>query len=135
DEAPSVGLALVGQIATDATGAQMQALDLAIDGGFAYLAGTTGLDVFDVSTPEAPVAVGHYPGSFNDVVIVHGDGRTVAYLAPFDGQHTELVDVTDPSTPVPSGEIHDYSHTLFLAGTQLYLATYTNDIPVFDVTH
>jgi hypothetical protein len=135
DETPADGLTLVGQISSDTSGAAMLPLDLAIDGGFAYLAGQSGLDVIDVSAPAAPVAVGHYPGSFNDVVIVHGDGRTVAYLAPFNGQHTEIVDVTDPTAPAPSGEIHDYSHTLFVAGTHLYLATYSNNIPVFDVTH
>lgn len=134
------GLELVAEIATDNNGHAQKALDLAIDGGLAYVAGASGLDIIDIANPAAPVALAHAPGSFNDVVIVHGDGRTVAYLAPFAGSRTKVVDVSDPRTPVPLADLAEYSHTLFRAlrdngVSQLYLGSYAPAIPVYDVTH
>jgi hypothetical protein len=133
------GLVLVGELGTDATGARMHGIDVAVDGSFAYLGTFTGLEVIDVSKPATPVAVSHFIGPTNDVAIVHGDGRTVAYVSPFGRKTTRAIDVTDPRAPTVVAEIPDYSHTLFHAtrngGSQLYLATYTNDIPEFDVSH
>lgn len=133
------GLELVGELGTDATGAPMRGIDVAVDGNFAYLATFTGLEVIDISTPATPVAVSHFTGPSNDVAIVHGDGQTVAYVSPFGRGHTRAVDVTDPAAPALVAEIPDYSHTLFHTtrdgGSQIYLATYTNEIPEFDVSH
>jgi hypothetical protein len=130
------GLELVGELATSAAGA----LDLAIDGGMAHVAGFNGLDIIDVRNPAAPVALGRYAGAFNDVLIVHGDGRTVAVLAERDlGEPTQLVDVTDPRAPSLAAMIPEGSHTLFQTtrdgGTQLYLASYTDFVPKYDVTN
>jgi hypothetical protein len=133
------GLVLVGELGTDASGAPMRGIDVAVDGDFAYLATFTGLEVIDISKPATPIAVSHFTGPSNDVAIVHGDGRTVAYVSPFGRGHTRAVDVTDPGAPTLVAEIPDYSHTLFHTtrngGSQIYLANYTNDIPEFDVTH
>jgi hypothetical protein len=133
------GLELVGELGTDATGAPMRGIDVAVDGDFAYLATFTGLEIIDISNPAAPVAVSHFTGPSNDVAIVHGDGRTVAYASPFGRSVTRAVDVTDPRAPTLVAELPDYSHTLFHSTengrSQIYLANYTNDIPVFDVSH
>jgi hypothetical protein len=133
------GLTLLGEVSPDVTGKPMIPLDLAIDGGYAYVVGERGLDIIDVTDPTSPRPVSHLDGSFNDVAIIHGDGRTAAYLAPFSGDHTLIIDVTDATTPAFSSQLPDYSHTLFHTtrdgGSQLYLATYTNDIPILDVSH
>lgn len=129
----ALGLVLVGELGTDASGAPMRGIDVAVDGDFAYLGTFTGLEVIDISKPATPEAVSHFTGPTNDVAIVHGDGRTVAYASPFGRGHTRAVDVTDPRAPTLVAEIPDYSHTLFHTtrdgGSQIYLATYTNDIP------
>lgn len=132
-------LVFVGYVRTGVPILPVTAFDLVVDGGFAYVAGPGGLAIIDVRDPTAPVNVGIYGGDYNDIVVVHGDGRTVAYLAPLRGPPTMVLDVTDPQDAVLSALIPEYSHTLFHTtrdgGSQLYLATYTNDIPVFDVSH
>jgi hypothetical protein len=133
------GLELVGELGTDATGSPMRGIDVAVDGDFAYLATFTGLEIIDISDPATPVAVSHFTGPSNDVAVVHGNGRTVVYASPFGrNNNTRAVDVTDPRAPTLVAEIAHYSHTLFHTtrngGSQLYLAAYSNDIPVYDVS-
>lgn len=133
------GIELVGALDTRAAGTPIGALDLAIDGGTAYVAGFGGLDIIDVRNPAAPVPLGHYPGSYNDVAILRGDDRIVAALSQSSLEPTELVDVTEPQAPSLAAMLPDGSHTLFVTnrdgGTQLYLGTYTDLVPKYDVTH
>lgn len=125
------GLSLVGELA----GVSYQ---VALDGTVAYLAGPLGLDVVDVSTPAQPVALAHLDGGFNDVKIAHGGGKTIAYLAPTGDNPTSIVDVTTPSEPQFIGNVPAYSHSIFLTpGTtppRMYLANYSESIPVYDIT-
>jgi hypothetical protein len=136
---PARALQLVGALATRAAGTPIGALDLAVDGGIAYVAGFGGLDIIDVRNPAAPVALGNYPGGYNDVAILRGDDRIVAALSKLSLEPTELVDVTDPRAPTLAAMLPDGSHTLFVTardgGTQLYLGTYTDLVPKYDVTH
>jgi len=133
------GLTLAGELGTSVTGTPIQALDLAIEGAHAYVAGIGGLDVVDISDPAAPTPVGHLDGSFNDVEISTGDGKVVAYLSPYGGGRTAVVEVTDPAAPAVLADLPVYSHTLFRTvrggATWLYLAASGPDIPIFDVTH
>ncbi|HVK87863.1 MAG TPA: hypothetical protein VM513_27275 [Kofleriaceae bacterium] len=125
------GLSLVGELA----GVSYQ---IALDGTIAYLAGPLGLDVVDVSSPAQPVALAHLDGSFNDVKIAHGGGMTIAYLAPLGEDPTRVVDVTTPSEPEFLGNVPAYSHSIFLtpdtAPPRMYLANYSESIPVYDIT-
>jgi hypothetical protein len=74
-----------------------------VNGGFAYVAaGSTGLQVVNVSNPAAPVIVGSLdtPGNANDVRVV---GSRV-YVA--DGSSgLRIIDVTSPATPVLLGAL------------------------------
>jgi hypothetical protein len=138
---PAAGLALVGSIGAWGTPPAMpvpiHAYNVVVDGTLAYVVGVTGFEVIDVANPEQPAHLGHVDGYYNDVKLTRGNGRVVAYLSPlFDGG-TSVVDVTDPAAPAVVAEIPMYSHSVFVAagaGTpRLYLATYTNEVPVYDV--
>lgn len=135
---PALGLSLVGEL--NAVGDRpLQGLNLVLDGQRAYLAGITGLDIIDVSDPAAPQAVGFYAGSWNDVRVLNDGTHVVAFLSPFRTQdRTSVVDVTDPGAPQLVGMLEEYSHSLQVqerGDTKLlYLATYNQSVPRYDVT-
>jgi hypothetical protein len=132
------GLTLVGEIG-NVDGRPLQGLNLVIVGQHAYLAGFTGMDVIDVSDPAAPKARGHYGGSWNDIRVVSNGTSTVAFLSPRGNDPTEVVNVTDPAAPVFLRNLTEYSHSLFVqernATKELYLATYNESVPKYDVTN
>jgi hypothetical protein len=118
----------------------MDALNLSIDGHYAYVAGWTGFDIFDVANPAAPLAVSHYDGSFNDVKVVNNGTSIVAFVSPRASQElTSVVDVTVPTAPRFVQYLNEYSHSIFIqqrnATTELYLATYNESVPRYDVTN
>jgi hypothetical protein len=137
DGAP-VGLRLLGELGSQ-NGVPISAYNVVVDGTHAYLAGPLGLDVVDVGTPGEPVHVGHLDGGFNDVRVVRGGGKVVAYGAPLFGMETSIIDVTDPANPKLAGTIPEFSHSLQVqqrgAETFLYLATYTAEVPRYDITN
>lgn len=127
------GLTLVGAVGAGT----ISGYNVAVDGGHAYVVGPTGLDVIDVSAPATPQVVGHVDGRFNDVKVVRTVDTVVAYTSPIRDERTGIVDVTVPTTPRFVGTIPEYSHSVFVVPGQaprLYLATYTETIPVYDVT-
>lgn len=128
------GLDLVGEV-----GALMfSAFNVAVDGTHAYIVGPTGFEVIDVSDPTQPTPVGHVTGDFNDVKIVRSAGKVVAYAAPSSSRElTEIIDVTTPSAPMFIGTVPEYSHSVFVTETppRLYLANYTETVPVYDLTN
>jgi hypothetical protein len=137
DGAP-VGLRLLGELGSQ-NGQPIPAYNVVVDGAYAYTVGPLGFDVIDVSNPAAPVHVGHADGAFNDVRVVRGNGKIVAYAAPLESEETAVIDVSDPAHPVMAPPIPEYSHSLQVqtvgAATYLYLATYTNAVPRYDVTN
>lgn len=132
------GLALVGEVGT-ANGRPINALNVVVDGTYAYIAGFTGMDVIDVSEPSAPQPVGHYDGSWNDIRVVNDGTHVVAFLSPRGNMPTEVVDVTTPTAPVFVTKLQEYSHSLFVQERadkqELYLATYNESVPRYDVTN
>jgi hypothetical protein len=134
----AVGLALVGELG-EQHGQPIQGLNVVLDGTHAYVAGLLGLDVIDVTDPAAPVHVAHLDGDFNDVRVVRGAGKVVAYAASRDDGTTHVIDVTDPAHPAAAAPIAEYSHSLQVqqsgATTYLYLANYTSAVPRFDITN
>ncbi len=126
------GLELVGEL-----GALMiTAYNVAVDGTHAYVVGPTGLDAIDVADPSQPMIVGHVDGDFNDVKLVRGAGKVVAYTAPSSSRElTGIVDVTVPGAPIFIGRVPEYSHSVFVTASppRLYLATYTATVPVYDL--
>jgi hypothetical protein len=135
----STPLHLVGELGTDLNGDPIIAYNVFIDGTHAYTVGPRGFDVIDIADPAAPVAVAHLAGQFNDVKVVRGAGKVVAYLSPLRNDNTSVIDVTNPAAPVAQTQISEYSHSVFLqtvgAQTLLYLATYTDKVPVFNVNN
>jgi hypothetical protein len=138
EPAEASGLSLVGEVAIREDGTPIMAFNVVVDGGFAYVVGPFGLDVIDVTSSAAPRPVGYFPGAFNDVRVVRGNGTIVAYAAPYDGDETLAINVTDPEKPVIAMVIPEYSHSLQVVQTgpttHLYLANYTDQVPKFDVS-
>jgi hypothetical protein len=133
------GLELVGELGPK-TGAPIYGLNLVIDGDHAYVVGLGGLDVVDVSNPASPQLVGHVDGRLNDVRVVHGNGRRVAFASSEGGDdRTWIIDVTDPAAPDFVSVIDAYSHSVQTRSvgstTELYLANYSDTIPRYDVTN
>lgn len=138
-DAPAEGLELVGELGP-AQGAGIFGLNLVIDGNYAYVVGLGGFDVVDVSNPSSPIHVGHIDGRLNDVRIVHGASNTVAFASSEGGDdRTWIIDVTTPTAPDFVSVIDEYSHSIQTrtvgSTTELYLATYSEEIPRYDVTN
>lgn len=133
------GIALVGSLGTNLVGDPIEGLNLVIDGTYAYVAGVGGMEIVDISNPAAPQAVGHYDGGWNDIRVVNDGTNVVAFLSPFRSQdRTEVVNVTNPAAPVMVSLLQEYSHSLFVqernGKKELYLATYNESVPKYDVT-
>ena len=138
-DGPSQGLVELGSLATTPDDFPIIGYNVVVDAGVAYVIGPFGLDTIDVSDPTAPVHLAHIEADFNDIKIVRGNGRVVAYAAPLFSETTAIIDVTDPANPIVTGQINEWSHSVFVEqrGTQqrLYLANYTETVPVFNVTN
>jgi hypothetical protein len=138
-DGPATGLTLLGAVDIWAPDREIAGLNVVVDGNHAYVVGFNGLDIVDVSVPTAPVHVGHVDGAFNDVRVVRGANKVVAYLAPLQDEVTFVADVTNPAAPILASTIDEYSHSLQVQtqgnNTFLYLATYTEFVPKYDVTN
>lgn len=133
----AVGLELVGEVGTSSVGEPIDGYNVVVEAGVAYVAGIGGLDVIDVSVPDAPRAIGHYEGVWNDVRVVRGETDVVAFGA--NSIETVVVDVTDPTNPTFAGALLgdglSDSHSLQVANNRLYVADYSDAVPVFDVSN
>ena len=135
DEPLASGLTLVGELGVNLTGGRIDALNLVIDGSYAYIAALSGFEIIDISNPALPRAVGHFDGSFNDIKVVNNGTSVVAFLSPRDSTDlTSVVDATVPTAPVFLRFLDEYSHSIFVDGTSLYLATYNESVPRYDVS-
>ena len=75
--------------------------DICLSGNLAYVAGTTGFQVIDVSDPKDPVKVGAYTTGSSCVVYVRG---ALVYLT-IAGQNKFQIINTDLTTPKKLGEL------------------------------
>lgn len=102
--------------------ASLDPVDVAVSGDLAFLAcRTSGLLIFDISTPASPQLVGTFDsGSCADKVVVSGD---YCYLSCADEGVTYIVDVSDPAAPAEVGGITPFGRCTDLAvnGSQLYM--------------
>jgi hypothetical protein len=141
-DAPALGLTKVGGLGARADGTRIVGYNVVVDAGIAYVVGTGGLDLIRVTDPANPVHLAHLRGAFNDgfndVKVVRGAGKVVAFGSPLNNDVTAVVDVTNPTAPVALASIAGYSHsvqTQVVGGkTLLYLADYSNSVPIYDVT-
>ena len=140
---PARGLERVGGLATREDGLAIVGYNVVVDGTIAYVVGSNGLHLIDVADPAAPRHLGTVTGrgldGFNDVRVVRGGGRVIAFASPLSDDVTSVYDVTNPGAPIKLTNIDEYSHSLQVrvdgARTLLYLATYTSAVPVYDVTN
>lgn len=138
-DAVASGITLVGETMVGTGGVPIVGYNLVIDGELAYIVGPNGFDIVDVGDPAQPTALGHLDGSFNDVKVARGGGQVIAYLSPigFDPR-TEVIDVSDPAEPVALPPMPEYSHSVFVSHSgppRVYLATYTAEVPVYDIAN
>lgn len=134
-EPDAEGLELVGR--SNQNSGFIAGVELAVDGDELYLAGYPGLVTFDVHDPAHPIvdAATTEKWSLNDVAIVHGDGKIAAYVSStLPGAAVEVYDVTNPKSLHLAART-EYAHTLTLRNNEMYFATYTTRIPIYDVTH
>jgi hypothetical protein len=109
--------------------------DLAIAGGFAYLAGMhRGLQVVDVSAPQSPRLVG--------AAETHGIAWGIALLGSHaylaDGSRgLAVVDITQSNSPAPIGgvDLLSYGHAVALAGDLMYVANSYRGLQIVDVAN
>ncbi|HUH02272.1 MAG TPA: hypothetical protein VML75_09755 [Kofleriaceae bacterium] len=146
DEPVAEGLALAGELGWDGG----ITLNVRAAGGLAYLVrGTDGLRIVDVSTPEAPVELGHLPVElagdefYNDVKIVVGSDEKPYVLVASTTRGVVVIDASDPRQPIevtsfpppPQGEARIEVHTLFIDGDRAYLANVTTGgLDIYDVS-
>ncbi len=109
-----------------------RARDVAVSGDYAYVAGTDGLKVIDVSDPAAPTIVGNLPAGPAPSVAVSG-----RYL--FGGNYSGelvVVDVLDPGAPVQVGSCATARTVvqIALSGDYAYAATEGGGLRIFDIS-
>ena len=104
---------------------------IAITNGLAYVAGSGGFAIFDLSNPTAPTLVGRIEELYGTSVFVAGD---IAYVAAFDGLH--LVNVANPTAPFRLGDYPttDYIFKVWTSGQFAYLARYSG-LSIIDVSN
>ena len=134
----SRGLELVAEVGTSSLGEPFAGFNVAVEGGIAYVAGPQGIEIVDVSSPQAPHAMSHVEGMWNDVRVVRGETSVVVFGAT-NSFETMYIDVTDPTGPYVAGAVRGAtqfatSHSLQVSGNRLYLADYTDAVPVFDIS-
>jgi hypothetical protein len=92
-----------------------------------------GLAIFDVSTPGAPIEIGHVdtPGEAR-AIAVHGG---YAYIADWR-QGLAVVDVSDPTDPaiVGSASTDGNAEGIFYRDGEVFVADHAGGLVVFDVT-
>ncbi len=110
------------------------ALDVTISGTLAYVAETLGLQVIDVSNPEAPVTLGGV-GTPDDAFGVAVSG-TVAYVAA-QNSGLQIINVSNPAVPVILGSVATggFAQGVAISGTVVYVADFNSGLQVIDVSN
>ncbi|HEY4056417.1 MAG TPA: hypothetical protein VGM39_07400, partial [Kofleriaceae bacterium] len=131
------GLTLVGELNTAGIKKAL-AYDIAVDGNYAYMASPDGLQIVDISDPTHPTHVHSIAGDLNDITLYRNGAQLVGYGAPFDGQTTQVLDLTDPHTAFQANTISSYSHTIEITPNttppKMYFGNYTDHVPIYDLT-
>jgi hypothetical protein len=125
-----------------------------VSGNYAYVAsvGSNALEIVDVTNPASPVhkgsivdATGTGGALLNDPHSVYVSGN-YAYVASYDSNALEIVDVTNPANPVHKGSIVDATGTggallngpqsVYVSGNYAYVASANSDaLEIVDVSN
>ncbi len=145
-EAAASELTLIAEHA-DASWGPGITVNVRVDGDLAYLARyQDGLRIVDISTPTAPVDVGHGPCEhpadneiYNDVKLVASGGRRYALIGS-NRVGVVVWDVTAPAVPVivahfGTADLGEGAnvHTLFVDGGRAYLANLRSGLEIWDL--
>jgi hypothetical protein len=107
--------------------------DVAVDGGYAYVAAGGALSVFDISNPANPiqVAVVDTPGSAEGVAVSGG----YLYIVDWDAG-LRIVDVSNPAAPEEVGAVDTpgYAYGVAVSGNYAYVADHAAGLCVIDVS-
>jgi len=107
--------------------------DIAVSGNYAYLAnGFDGLQILDVSYPEDPALINKYYEVYAYSVTLSDDN---AYIS--DGMYIDILDVTDPSSPIVLGrcETDGYVESISVAGDYAYIAGGESGFSIVDISY
>lgn len=110
---------------------------VSVAGNFAYVTrDTAGVDIYDISTPTAPVVVGNFMAPSSYACDVKAVGN-IAYLAY--GQYGfTAANIAEPSAPVELAGAHvDFNYLLYgidVAGNYAYLTDRNLGLIVLDIT-
>jgi len=113
---------------------QQPATGVAVSGPTAVLAmGIAGLQLFDISNPLAPIAVGSLatPGAAQDVKVANG----MAFVAA-DSAGLLVVDITHPGAPALVATVAEASgaRSVSISGNVLYVAEGSGGLQSYDIT-
>ena len=113
-------------------------LDVAVSGGYAYVADSSGLQVIDISRPADPQRIASVTNFRPYSVVVSGRfAYTAGYTPDETGTHYALhvVDISDPTHPRMLGETEcGEAFGLAVSGSYVYLAEYEAGLRVIDVS-
>ncbi|CAH1002005.1 hypothetical protein LEM8419_02920 [Neolewinella maritima] len=105
-----------------------------------YIGSTTGMHIYDVSSPRAPEHLSTFEHVLScDPVVVQND---IAYVTMWGGSdcgsqtdQLSIIDVSDPRQPLELESVPmEQSHGLGVSGDRLYLCAGTLGIKVFELT-
>lgn len=107
--------------------------DVKVNGNYAYMAGTNGLNVIDVSTTNFPVTVGFYRTDSPSKSIFVNDNK--AYLA-CGNSGLVIVDVSIPSSPSYLGkyDTNGSAEDVYVAAGKAYVADGSAGIEIIDIS-
>jgi hypothetical protein len=117
--------------------------DIQVMGHYAYVgqfASNTGVLIFDISNPSAPVMVTKYvtPNVSADMEYLQV-GNNVGYFASGRGGGVHIVDLSNPLQPklitrlTSANGAYDNVENTFLDGTHLYIPNYRNNSPAVEI--
>ncbi|MBD2417171.1 DUF4347 domain-containing protein [Anabaena cylindrica FACHB-243] len=120
------------------------AYDVQVVGNYAYVAdGSSGIEIIDISNPTIPTLKGIYdtPGNAYDVQVVGNyayvtDGGSELDLYVADASKLEIIDISNPTTPIFKGN-YDTSNgirDLQVVGNYAYVADGEGGLKIIDIS-
>ena len=131
-------ITLLGQLA-DPTWGPGYTFNVRHAGTLAFLIRQDGLHVIETADPAHPAQVGYYrhpgPGYSNDLKLVDVGSKRYAVIADLP---SDVVDVTDPTSPHLVAQIPEQAHTLAIEARDgklyAYFGNYDASCPIYDIT-
>jgi hypothetical protein len=106
--------------------------DLYVSGSYAYVAGTSGLHVIDISDPQNPTIVGFVGTHWAADVHISG---SYAYVAD-NINGLRVIDISDPQNPIIVGSVDTPGNAteVYVSGSYAYVADWHMGLHVIDIS-